>query len=350
MAAGIDRGFPQVLGLVIATDLAKIGNDHQVVAYGYDDDGSGNLSVDLYDNRYPGGPARLWSAPDRPHWTLSHDGVDEDWRGFFVHGYSQKMPEHLADGTLLAEKGAPEVCVVYGGAKFRIPGPVEMQALGFSTTDVQTVSDGSTSWVADIPADGTLLRERSGSDAYAIAGAKRHRIASPEAFDARGYSRDDVGVVPDGGLAGIPGGEDFGVPAAPAPSHPWSHRNAGRFRTPDGDEIRYEVDRQAVPPDLVEFELSLGPGVSGRKVLSIADAAGGSRDVVVPGPGGSAKDGLRSDRVASGSLTFRKTKRGGATTDVHALRDLDGLTPGSRVTFTWVQDRPNDGSEESGHG
>jgi hypothetical protein len=38
------------------------------------------------------------------------------------------------------------------------------------------------------------------------------------------------------------------------------------------------------------------------------------------------------------SLTFRKAKLLGLMTEVHTLDDLGGLTPGSRVTFTWVKE------------
>jgi hypothetical protein len=58
LRAMIDQGKPQVLGLVKVTDLRQIGEDHQLVGYGYEDDGKGNLTAYVWDNRYPDVEAR----------------------------------------------------------------------------------------------------------------------------------------------------------------------------------------------------------------------------------------------------------------------------------------------------
>ena len=63
------RGRPVVLGLVVARNLGAIGDNHQVIAYGYEQDrATGRTTVLIYDNNTPrkavtltsgGGPARL---------------------------------------------------------------------------------------------------------------------------------------------------------------------------------------------------------------------------------------------------------------------------------------------------
>jgi hypothetical protein len=202
MRRGIEHGAPQVLGLVRATDLQKIGDDHQVVAFACDDDGAGALTALLYDNRYPGEEVILGTTPEDPHWTLSHDGPEESWRGFFVQGYERRVPDHLTDGTTL-ESGTGTY-VVYGGAKFDIASSEQLGALGLSEDDAETVSDGSIHWIADVPATGTLLRELSSADVYVIAGRRLHPLGGPEALEVAGYSPDHVRVVPDGSLAKVP--------------------------------------------------------------------------------------------------------------------------------------------------
>jgi hypothetical protein len=60
---GLDAGRPQVLGLVGARGLEELARNRQVVAYGYDDDGSGATRVYVYDGNHPDTEVVLEAAP-----------------------------------------------------------------------------------------------------------------------------------------------------------------------------------------------------------------------------------------------------------------------------------------------
>ena len=91
LRAAIDAGKPVVLGLIVATDIKKVGDNHQVVAYGYDlDPATNELSVYIYDNNNPDTEVVLTTAPDNPHVNASNRR--DPWRGFFVHHYSPAIP------------------------------------------------------------------------------------------------------------------------------------------------------------------------------------------------------------------------------------------------------------------
>ena len=90
--ASIDRGRPVVLGLVVARSLGAIGDNHQVVAYGYEKSTDGDVVVTVYDNNSPGRAVTLTSSADQHEWTASNGHV---WRGFFVQDYTPKSPRVL---------------------------------------------------------------------------------------------------------------------------------------------------------------------------------------------------------------------------------------------------------------
>jgi hypothetical protein len=204
LRAMIDQGKPQVLGLVKVTDLRQIGEDHQLVGYGYEDDGKGNLTAYVWDNRYPDEEARLTTTAKSPHWTLSEG--NEEWRGWFIQGYKPQRPDFLQDGTVLHEKGAADMYVVAGGAKFLVPSAEELAALGHSPRTAKQVGAGSLAYIADVPANGTLLKERTVEQVYVIEAGRKRALADAQAFDAHGFSKDDVLTVPDGGMKAIPDG------------------------------------------------------------------------------------------------------------------------------------------------
>jgi hypothetical protein len=90
--ASIDRGRPVVLGLVVARSLGAIGDNHQVIAYGYERSEDGRVVVAVYDNNTPGRPVTLTSLADQHDWTASNGHV---WRGFFVQDYTPRSPRVL---------------------------------------------------------------------------------------------------------------------------------------------------------------------------------------------------------------------------------------------------------------
>jgi len=89
----IDAGRPVVLGLVVARSLAAIGDNHQVIAYGYEQDrATGRVTLTLHDNNTPGRPVTLTSEKDQHDWTASNGHA---WRGFFVQDYTRRPPRVL---------------------------------------------------------------------------------------------------------------------------------------------------------------------------------------------------------------------------------------------------------------
>jgi hypothetical protein len=106
------------------------------------------------------------------------------------------------DGTLLKGESDP-IFIIFGGAKFHIPSPTVFEQMGFDWANIQTISDERAMAIADVPRDGTLLRERSGS-IYVIYGGAKFPIPSMNEFDALGFSPDNVRQLWDGALASIP--------------------------------------------------------------------------------------------------------------------------------------------------
>jgi hypothetical protein len=94
LKALLDRGVPQPLGLTQARDLRGLAHDHQVVAYGYEQDGT-RTRIFIWDNRYG-------RREDVLEFTTRY--VEEDrfiaqsdgsrWRGFFAEKYSPKVPAY----------------------------------------------------------------------------------------------------------------------------------------------------------------------------------------------------------------------------------------------------------------
>jgi hypothetical protein len=138
------------------------------------------------------------------------------------------MPSTPADGTLVREWGRPEVYVVYGGAKFSIPDPDMLWALGFNWSDVRVIPSGGTSQLLSMPVDGTLLRGQGppqiggGSSnillvppeqdpgVYVVEGGLLRKVASTAALDDRCLSLRHVRTVPEASLASLPTGSDIG--------------------------------------------------------------------------------------------------------------------------------------------
>jgi hypothetical protein len=86
----INSGSYAILGLIGATSLTNIGENHQVLAYGYDYDAASQRSiVYIYDNNTPETEVTLSSTPNNPHFNASNGRI---WRGFFLQDYSLQSP------------------------------------------------------------------------------------------------------------------------------------------------------------------------------------------------------------------------------------------------------------------
>lgn len=95
LKALLDDGAPQPLALTQAKSMDGLAHDHQVVAYGYDEDGP-TTHILIWDNRYGrrGDVLTLTTAYDPLNPAIEEsDGTK--WRGFFVERYSAKIPPYV---------------------------------------------------------------------------------------------------------------------------------------------------------------------------------------------------------------------------------------------------------------
>lgn len=394
----LEGGSPCVLGLTQARDLAGLGHDHQVLAYGYED-GARYSRVFIYDNNHPNQECVLafTTTYDPAEREIRQSSGEPPWRGFLVEGYAPQVPGFLADGRLLSDRSDPAIHVVRGGGRFHIPSPAEFEANGFNWHAVVEAQDGSMEHVASRPGNGTLLRERSSAPVYLVRGGRAFLVPDPavfnalglswgavrtipdgslgnlataavrdgtllreltdpriyvarggrlrqvpdmQTFEAEGFVAANVGLVPDGALGGVPKGRPL------ASSHPdplpiprsWAERASGQIAVADGDQIDYVVQPGLKPEDEVEFVLELGRGLTWRKELRLRDGAGGEWTIGVQDAATSNRKALHRNQLAGGSLLFRKATTFGIMSDIHGLGNLDQLPAGACVTFTWRRD------------
>ena len=199
----LDLGHPQILGLISARDIGHIGDNHQVVACGYDiDEASGKISIYIYDVNTPDAETVLTLVPGGIGVQASNRS--DPWRGFFVHGYGPMWPHYLIDGTLVKEHSRSEIYVIYRGGKLRIPDKKEFKAMGYSQARVLDVQDGSLAYVSDAPGDGTVLQERGHSDYFVVYGGAKFPISDETTFNSLGLMEGNVKKVPAGSLTGVP--------------------------------------------------------------------------------------------------------------------------------------------------
>lgn len=105
------------------------------------------------------------------------------------------------DGTVLKGKAKPEVYVIFGGAKFWIPTPEELIEYYGGWANVEVVRQRLIDLLPNIPAEGTLLRERSSAPVYVVAQGRTRWIPDPQTFTALGFDWGSVAVIPDASLA-----------------------------------------------------------------------------------------------------------------------------------------------------
>jgi hypothetical protein len=121
-----------------------------------------------------------------------------------------QLPSTAVDGTVVREWNRPEVYVVYGGAKFWIPDPPTLFALGFDWSHVGVIPPGGTMKLRTVPIDGTLLKEQHDPKIYVVESGQLRWVTSPAAMDGRCLPWRHVRVVPDNSLAALPHGPDLG--------------------------------------------------------------------------------------------------------------------------------------------
>lgn len=196
----IDQGQPCALGLAKATNIGEFGNNHQVVAYGYEV-GDPYSTVLIYDNNFPNTEVRLtFTTAYDPGERQVHHSHGNNWRGFFVESYAPQIPHFLANGSLLSEFSQAEIYVARGGGRFWINSPTEFDANGFSWSAVLETADTSMKHVSTYPANATLLRERDADPIYVMYGGVPFHIPSPLVFDTLGFQSQAVLSIPTGSM------------------------------------------------------------------------------------------------------------------------------------------------------
>ncbi|WP_129336683.1 hypothetical protein [Cellulomonas endophytica] len=105
LVALLDAGRPAVLGLVVARALPRAGDNHQVVAFGWERRGP-TTTVLVHDPNSPGRTVRLVHDDAATGWAATNGAR---WRGLFVH------PHHATPPPVLTREPADPRRVVRGG-------------------------------------------------------------------------------------------------------------------------------------------------------------------------------------------------------------------------------------------
>jgi PASTA domain-containing protein len=227
----IRAGRPWPLGLVY-TDRG-VWDQHQVVAYGYEEntDGSGTARIYVYDCNAPhvygqtdrhttncgehpsiitlnfrGGALSGTSPSDNVQW--SDDCSDrtqlDTLAGFFCSNYQPvSPPPGLATsyGRFLTWEDDPKTWMVTDGTRLAVAGADELTALGGAAGDVR--SAGPLLWSGSLPPrDGALLRERGSDPVFLYAGGAPFWVPDPTWLDRFG-GEGAVRTVPAGTLSAL---------------------------------------------------------------------------------------------------------------------------------------------------
>ena len=167
----------------------------------------------MVDNTLPAGDPR--------HFRLVFGGTDFAVPESFLSSWAlapadaipaRTLPSIPADFTLVRELFAPEVYVIYGGAKFWIRSPAMLTRLGFSESQINVLPIGGTAKLREMPIDGTLLREEKPATAFLVEKGKLRRISNQAAMDGRCIPGRHVRIVPNKSLTGLKKGTSLGPP------------------------------------------------------------------------------------------------------------------------------------------
>jgi hypothetical protein len=96
LRALLEQGLPQPLGLTQSRNVGGLSQDHQVVAYGYEQDAT-KTRIFIWDNRY-GRREDVLEFTTR--YVRADRAVNQSdgsrWRGFFVERYARRVPPYVA--------------------------------------------------------------------------------------------------------------------------------------------------------------------------------------------------------------------------------------------------------------
>lgn len=136
------------------------------------------------------------------------------------------------DGCILKEQSSATMYVLYSGAKFPIPSPEALAAMGRSAGDYWIVGDGMMSMVADIPWDGTLLREAGSEAVFVVYAGAKFPVPSLDALYALGLAAQPVHTIPPGGLSVVPAVPREGAHFQEMSGRQWQIAAGAKFALP----------------------------------------------------------------------------------------------------------------------
>jgi hypothetical protein len=206
--ADLDGGHPSPIALihVKSHDPMAMGQNHQVLAWGYDLVGN-DLTIFVYDPNYPDNDnIRISLNIGNPTVTtaMSYSSGRPLW-AFFRPDYIAQRPFNLSDGMIIRELSAAPVYAIVGGAKLGIRTPAELLSFFGGWGAVNLVADGVAASIGDVPRDGTVVRETDQPEVKVLDGGRDRWITSPSVL-ARFGGWGVVRLVPSQSLAAIPDG------------------------------------------------------------------------------------------------------------------------------------------------
>jgi hypothetical protein len=200
--ATLDRGELFTLGLAVEVGGAITPTAHTLVAWGYDRLGAMSR-IYVYDPQRPG----------RDYLPLvvtlgGGDQVDITYPGVKVVGMFElphvpERPFGLTDGMVVRVRNAnvlaSQAYAIVGGARFPVD-DADLRSGLFGAQGIQAVLPNVLAQLAEIPRDGTVLRDAHTPEVKVMVGGVAIRISSPDELAAHFGGWSAVRLVPRGGL------------------------------------------------------------------------------------------------------------------------------------------------------
>jgi hypothetical protein len=211
----IDAGRPWPIGLIYTG--RDLWNQHQILAYGYENTGTDQGKLFVYDSNAPS----QFGKTDHSEVTLDFRGATlvatspsdqgDMLAGFFCSNYFPSTPVGLSKsyGEFLTWTGDPRTWMVTDGARMPVANPAELSTLGGPAAIVGAT--GSAFLAQNVrPRDGAFFKERSLAPVFLYAGGAPFQIPDPMWMDRFG-GFGQVRVVPDNSIAAFNGFPDTGT-------------------------------------------------------------------------------------------------------------------------------------------
>ncbi len=314
----IDAGQPWPLGLVYTN--RDLWDQHQIMAWGYTDNGDGTGSLLVYDSN---APQQIGEAAEPAGTTIPFDfrgpalvaTSPSDYGdllvGFFCTDYSRVAPPAglaAGYGEFVSWAGDARTWFTGYGVRLAVPGAAELTALGGTAAGVRA-SPNPAGALASPPRDGALFREHHAAPVYLYEGGAPFWIPD-EAWLARFGGWDAVRTVPDGTLAAFVGRK----PADGTLLREWSHPKVYRV---EGGQRRWVT----TPAELGKYG-----GFAGVRVVPDGALDALPEGPILPPPAPGECGALKTALVAhDAKLAALQASLAGAPTPDEAAQIRDAL-------------------------